>query len=81
MNHSLKPCPFCGNDPLLVENEGNENWPRRFWVECIISSCGAKSKGFFGASSYVTGKPADILNDTAKRDLVEWWNRRAGETP
>lgn len=40
MNNELKPCPFCGNKVLYVDDiyEGDE---RRLYVSC--HSCGAMS--------------------------------------
>ena len=30
----LKPCPFCGNDPLMMDYENNHS---AYWVHCICS--------------------------------------------
>ncbi len=30
--HSLVSCPFCGNETLIVMDDGNGNW----WVDCTL---------------------------------------------
>jgi hypothetical protein len=71
----LIPCPFCGSPGKLGYNEGNENWPQRWWGTCTASSCGVSGKAFFGSNTWAqVGKEEDAR---AKQDAIDFWNTRA----
>lgn len=67
----ILPCPFDGHSPDLVYDAGNEVWGQSWQVEC--PHCGARSKKFFGSSTWSVVKQQD---KQAEADAIVWWNRR-----
>ena len=61
MTDKLKPCPFCGGDGVLCQEQ------EQYWIECIV--CNARSSAiedYFDDNDY---NPAELARES--------WNRRA----
>lgn len=73
MNQELIPCPFCGNNPKLVEISGNQQCPGGHRVEC---DCGAKGK-FFETCNVYSGMSNKLI-EVRRGDIkaIEFWNNR-----
>lgn len=59
----LKPCPFCGGDPVVIRSKHNKRWFARCF-ECDT---------LFGYS-YTSDAKFNL-----KKDCIAAWNRRAQE--
>lgn len=43
--NGLKPCPFCGGEAEIIEqNNGFHKWCQAFCVNCRVSQCGIEYK-------------------------------------
>lgn len=71
----LKPCPFCGARAVLEYNQGNENWPKKWWCKCTC--CGLALAAHCGSSSWEHRSAATATADKkAEHDAIAAWNRR-----
>ena len=66
----LKPCPFCGGEPLLMQKENN-SW----YVTC--NSCSASSKEH-APRAVIPWEAYHALQDAVSK-AVDAWNRRAND--
>lgn len=70
MTTDLKPCPFCGGEPLLMQKE-NIGW----YVTC--NSCSASTKMHIPKAVYPWAI-YDAIQDAVNK-AGEAWNRRAND--
>ena len=66
MNNKLKPCPFCGGEPILDEDSvAFTNKPKScFQILCINRQCGVHLKTKWRET---------------KQEAIEAWNRRVND--
>ena len=73
MEHTIKPCPFCGNDVYLQErplwSEGGHGYYGCYEYKIECEECGCKIWCDHNNTIYNT-------DEIAKDNMIKAWNRR-----
>lgn len=75
----LKPCPFCGEIPYLMNrgvftSRGGQEWGDNWVVRC---SCGMGLCDDFKSRVYRDNKGKIIIESDGRAEAIKAWNRRA----
>lgn len=66
----LKPCPFCGETNLILAEDSDPGYWKRYYIRC--TNCGAR-----GGSYRPWRRDGSALKEVEEK-AAELWNRRAG---
>ena len=73
-NEKLKPCPFCGKEAYLYQEEVTNNISSiKCRIRCNTEDCGVR---YFGENGYFT---AYVDEEKYIKDVVKEWNTRKGK--
>jgi len=62
MKSKLKPCPFCGQKPMVMDKYSPEESATKYWVECRYGFCQCNPSTLFHSS---------------RASAIKAWNKRS----